>query len=114
MLKKIILYYFIAPSCVLGATQLSPKPFTSDYCTFFPNGTPSRPQLWRDCCFKHDQDYWLGGSSEEQLKSDIELKECVTQVAGDLYGFIIYWGVRIGHYSPIKHKTKWGWGLAPN
>lgn len=43
--------------------------FTSDGCSLFIDGTFENPELWKDCCFKHDIAYWKGGTemSERQL-----------------------------------------------
>jgi hypothetical protein len=84
--------------------------FKTDYCTFFPEGTMSKPRLWEDCCLQHDLVYWAGGTSEMQDLSDIELRKCVTKKSSRFYGNLMYRGVRLGHYSPIKSKTRWGHG----
>lgn len=89
------------------------KEFETDYCTMFPNGTVFNPELWKHCCYQHDLKYWSGGTELEQTTVDSELKNCVKTASNSFYAFIIYQGVRIGHYSPVKHKTKWGWGWAP-
>ncbi|WP_216662021.1 hypothetical protein [Niveibacterium sp. COAC-50] len=41
------------------------KPFTTDGCSSFPDGTPWQQTLWLDCCVKHDIAYWIGGTKEE-------------------------------------------------
>ena len=86
------------------------KPFKSDYCTMFFEGTWRRPGLWKDCCFDHDLRYWFGGTKSNQKKSDYVLKKCVRKKAGSFWANIIYLGVRAGHFSPVKNKHKWGWG----
>ena len=84
--------------------------FKTDYCTYFPEGTPSRPKLWQDCCVSHDLWYWIGGTKNEQDQADLVLKRCVSQKASSFYGNLMYSGVRLGHLSPIKSKYKWSWG----
>jgi hypothetical protein len=54
--------------------------------------------------------YWQGGTEDEQEKVDIDLRSCVEKVSNKIYSNIMYYGVRFGHYSPIKHQSKWGWG----
>ena len=68
------------------------------------------PNLWKSCCFDHDLRYWFGGSSADMLKADIKLRSCVTQKAGSFYGNLMYYGVRAGHFSPVKNERKWSWG----
>lgn len=80
------------------------RSFESDGCTMFLDGN------WGHCCFEHDLRYWVGGDIAEQKASDVKLKYCVEKAAGPLAANIIYAAVRVGHYSPIKHKYKWSWG----
>jgi len=37
------------------------KPFTSDGCSDFPDGTLTQKDLWLECCTAHDFTYWKGG-----------------------------------------------------
>lgn len=86
------------------------KSFVTDGCTDFVDGTKSEPKLWQHCCLMHDMKYWYGGEEKAMDKADIDLKNCVFEVAGDFYSKLIYYGVRTGHHSPIKNKYAWGWG----
>lgn len=86
------------------------KGFVTDGCTYFPEGTGSRPDLWAQCCHYHDMKYWIGGTHSEQDQADITLRECVREKASNFYAELMYRGVRLGHYSPIKSKYRWGWG----
>ena len=93
------------------------KNFKTDGCTLFVDGTPSKPGLWRYCCVEHDMRYWFGGDQQDMDKADLRLKSCVKTMAGATWAELIYRGVRIGHRSPIKNKTAWGWGwetMRPN
>ncbi len=108
MIKKIFYFFILTITSFAYANEL--KPFVTDYCTMFVDGTSSRPTLWRDCCIEHDIRYWFGGTSANKDKADIELKSCVKHVAGLTWANLIYVGVRAGHYSPIKGKYKWSWG----
>lgn len=85
-------------------------PFVTDGCTMFPDGTIKEPKLWYNCCLAHDLVYWLGGSKELQKQADQELRECVSEVSSGIRANLMYIGVRLGHYSPIKNKYQWGWG----
>lgn len=92
------------------ASEIELKPFFTDGCTMFIDGTKDQPTLWRNCCVEHDLRYWFGGSSKEMDDTDLRLKSCVTKVAGAKWAKLIYMGVRTGHHSPIKNKTQWNWG----
>lgn len=86
------------------------KKFESDYCTMFMDGPADRPGLWKHCCLAHDLRYWVGGSSADMDRTDLRLKSCVQQIAGENWADLIYFGVRAGHHAPIKHKYHWSWG----
>lgn len=86
------------------------KPFRTDGCTMFVDGTPSKPALWRNCCVEHDIRYWFGGDQSDMDEADRRLRACVKGVAGTTWAKMIYLGVRTGHFSPVKNKTHWGWG----
>lgn len=84
-------------------------PFMTDFCTDFPEGTLHRPNLWKNCCIKHDMAYWVAGSKKQRKQADWRLHQCVEEVGGKFYASLIYRGVLLGHHSPIKSKTRWGW-----
>ncbi len=86
------------------------KLFLTDGCTQFIDGPLNNPSLWKHCCVEHDLRYWFGGDQADLDRSDLRLKVCVRDVAGDTWAKIIYSGVRLGHHSPIKNKSQWGWG----
>ena len=105
-MKNLALAAGLLFSVNLYASQ-SIKPFETDYCTMFMEGT------WGHCCLEHDLRYWIGGTKKEQLQSDIQLRSCVAESGGDFMANAIYYAVRAGHYSPVKHKYKWSWGWGP-
>lgn len=85
------------------------RPFTTDYCSEWPEGKKENPDQWAGCCFTHDLHYWLGGTSEERERSDVELKECVKLSGSSLAGFLMYIGVRLGG-KPGDAAYSWGYG----
>ena len=72
------------------------KPFISDGCSYFPNGTFEQNKLWLSCCRKHDVDYWKGGTYQERIVSDMELKNCVSEVGQPEIAALMLAGVRVG------------------
>lgn len=107
---KLITALFVMTFVPSLKAELSLKPFKTDGCTLFIDGTNKAPGLWRHCCVEHDLRYWFGGSKEDMDATDVRLKSCVEKVAGSTWANIIYTGVRTGHHSPIKNKTQWNWG----
>ena len=57
--------------------------FSSDGCSLFVDGTFEDPELWKECCLKHDIAYWQGGTEEEREAADIAFRECVKKKTGN-------------------------------
>ncbi|MCP4912383.1 MAG: hypothetical protein GY909_04635 [Oligoflexia bacterium] len=85
------------------------KAFYTDLCTGYPEGTRKEPNLWAHCCIKHDLAYWVAGTRDQRKLADKNLRSCVTEAAGKFQGNLMYYGIVVGHASPIKAKTAWGW-----
>jgi hypothetical protein len=79
----------------------------------FIEGPFDKPNLWAHCCFEHDLRYWFGGTKADKKFSDVQLRECVREVAGSFWANLMYRGVRLGALSPIKFKYVWGWAWSP-
>ena len=112
-LSVIFFLWGFADLTVNAQTPSTLKPFETDGCTMFLDGTKEKPDLWKHCCTYHDLRYWYGGTLKDQDQSDLKLKHCVEKVAGTKWANLIYTGVRAGHYSPIKNKYAWAWGWNP-
>ncbi|MFG1496615.1 FAD-binding oxidoreductase [Saccharospirillum sp. HFRX-1] len=89
------------------------KPFTTDGCSVFPDGTPRQQSLWLDCCIAHDLAYWMGGTRDERRQADEELRQCVADIGAEEIGEIMLAGVRVGGspYWPTGYRWGYGWGL---
>ena len=103
---------------VVGCTrpsQITPSDlvvFTTDGCSGgFPEGVPDRPNLWCDCCVKHDLAYWKGGTAEQRKAADAELRECVIERGKKHTGKIMEIGVTVGGspYWPTSYRWGYGW-----
>ena len=101
---------FSQAGCQFGGTQ-SIKPFTTDGCSDFPDGTPSHKQLWRKCCIAHDIKYWAGGTFDERLQADLELHACVRSVGEPAVADLMLAGVRVGGspWRPTSYRWGYGW-----
>lgn len=93
-----------------SADQL--KPFTTDGCSVFPNGTPRQQSLWLDCCIAHDLAYWMGGTRDDRREADLSLRQCVADIGEAEIGEIMLAGVRVGGspYWPTGYRWGYGWG----
>lgn len=85
--------------------------FTSDGCSLFPDGTPSSPAQWCDCCFAHDRAYWQGGTQGERQQADQALRRCVLDRTGNpALADMMYRGVRGGGSPVFPAWYRWGYG----
>ncbi len=86
------------------------KPFTTDGCSAFPDGTLSQNELWLSCCTAHDLAYWQGGTYQQRLESDQALKQCVEKVGEPSIAILMLAGVRVGGTPYLPTKFRWGYG----
>lgn len=87
------------------------KPFTTDGCSAFPDGTLDQQSLWVECCIRHDLAYWKGGTYDERLEADQALENCVAQVGEPEIAQLMLAGVRVGGspYFPTTYRWGYGW-----
>jgi hypothetical protein len=86
------------------------KPFTTDGCSLFPNGTAEQKDLWLACCIDHDLAYWMGGTSVERERADRQLKECVVHAGEPDIARLMLAGVRVGGTPYLPTSFRWGYG----
>ena len=86
------------------------KPFTSDGCSAFPDGTIKQKQLWLSCCRTHDIAYWQGGAYMQRYKADKALQQCVSGVGQDEIATLMLLGVRVGGSPYLNTPFRWGYG----
>ena len=90
------------------ATEL--KPFTTDGCSAFPDGTLDQKSLWIECCIRHDLAYWKGGTYDERLEADQSLESCVSRVGEPEIAQLMLAGVRVGGSPYFPSTYRWGYG----
>lgn len=86
------------------------KPFSTDACSLFPEGTKEQKELWLMCCIEHDIAYWKGGTYKERLAADQALKDCVEEVGDPLTAKLMLSAVRVGGSPFWPTKFRWGYG----
>ena len=99
--------------CCLGAPARAEEklqPFTTDGCSQFPNGTLKQQDLWLKFCIAHDRKYWAGGTYDERLTADRELRECVASVGEPAIAALMLAGVRVGGSPSWPTHFRWGYG----
>lgn len=105
-------YLFLLCLMLVGSLQADTlKPFTTDGCSAFPDGTPRQQSLWLDCCIVHDLAYWMGGTYEERESADHALKRCVARIGEPEIAELMLAGVRVGGspYFPTFYRWGYGW-----
>lgn len=109
LLYKSLVMLLVATYCNnLYAEQL--KPFTTDGCSMFPDGTYQQNELWLSCCTAHDLAYWQGGSYQQRLVADESLKSCVAKVGQPQIAKLMLMGVRAGGTPYLPTSFRWGYG----
>jgi hypothetical protein len=97
--------------CLSACSSDELKPFTSDGCSSFPDGTMKQQSLWLSCCVKHDLSYWKGGTYQERLEADLSLEQCVADIGEPNVAKLMLAGVRVGGspYWPTTYRWGYGW-----
>ena len=112
LLKFLLPALFCFTACKNEEMKLSD--FTSDGCSLFIDGTFEDPDLWKECCLKHDIAYWQGGTEEEREAADIAFRECVKKKTGNSeLAEVMYQAVRKGGdpYFPTWYRWGYGWPI---
>lgn len=102
------LWWLCAMPTLVLAAQL--KPFTTDGCSSFPDGTRAQQSLWINCCIRHDYAYWKGGTQAQRLAADKALQSCVAQVGEPEIAALMLAGVRVGGSPYWPTSFRWGYG----
>ena len=101
----------IAFLCIsIGVYAEDIKPFTTDGCSAFPDGTFEQKELWLACCTAHDYAYWQGGTYDERLAADEQLQVCVADVGEPKIAKLMLAGVRVGGSPYFPTSFRWGYG----
>ena len=107
-MKSIFFIFFLGLLSTACAGTL--KPFASDGCSAFPDGTIEQKQLWLSCCISHDKAYWQGGTYEQRKTADLALQQCVASVGHPHIAQLMLAGVRVGGSPYLPTAFRWGYG----
>ncbi|MDX1678146.1 hypothetical protein [Arsukibacterium sp.] len=107
MFRIILCLILLLPA---GAAATEIKPFKSDGCSLFPDGTREQNDLWLACCMAHDHAYWKGGTYQQRLLADKALEACVAKVGEPDIARLMLAGVRVGGTPFLPTTFRWGFG----
>lgn len=108
MTLRLMLLCSVLVSCSAPPTL---KDFSSDGCSLFPDGNMRDSKLWCECCYQHDLAYWRGGTQDERLHADEQLRTCVETRTGDrALAQTMFAGVRSGGAPVFPTWYRWGYG----
>ena len=106
--KSIISLVVVGSIGVVSADSI--RPFTSDGCSAFPDGTLEQNKLWLNCCVEHDKAYWKGGTYGQRRQADKALEVCVAKVGEPEVAKLMLVGVRVGGTPYLPTTFRWGYG----
>ena len=99
---------FLLAAC---ASTQGLQPFSTDGCSLFPDRSLISTSDWCGCCLAHDLAYWRGGTAEERLQADQDLKSCVLAASGNPeLADLMFLGVRTGGGPYFLTPYRWGYG----
>jgi hypothetical protein len=107
LLSALLIAFLLA---VPAGSQMRMGPsadFAGDGCTLFPDGN------YRECCYRHDIDYFRGGTEAERRESDKRLYRCVRSKKGwqnEVAAPLMLFGVRVFGVSFLPTPFRWGFG----
>jgi len=111
VVKKVSPYILVLGLLTPWLTQADTlKPFSSDGCSAFPDGTFEQNQLWLKCCTAHDYAYWKGGTYQQRVEADKALRRCVAAVGEEEIALLMLAGVRVGGSPFLPTSFRWGYG----
>lgn len=105
-----IIIAFVCLLLSFAARAENIKPFSTDGCSAFPDGTIEQNELWLSCCTAHDYSYWQGGTYEDRLAADQQLEQCVAKVGEPKIAKLMLAGVRVGGSPYFPTSFRWGYG----
>lgn len=85
-------------------TLIPSRAFKTDGCSLWPDGD------WRECCIRHDMDYWCGGPRSHRAESDRTLRECVDARDHPVMATLMQAGVRVFGVGFLPFPWRWGFG----
>ena len=98
------LFLLPASSSLAAHLDKPPLPYPDDGCTCFPESR------FDDCCRAHDRIYYQGGTKEDRLKADHELRQCIRNKGYSIMDDVLYFSVRIGGVPWVPTPWRWGFG----
>jgi hypothetical protein len=107
-MRLVIVCFLMLISGVVNAENI--KPFASDGCSAFPDGSFEQKELWLSCCTAHDYSYWQGGTYDERLIADQQLQQCVAKAGKPKIANLMLAGVRVGGSPYFPTSFRWGYG----
>jgi hypothetical protein len=107
LLSSLIIAFLLAFPVDSQTLAEPPEDFGGDGCTLFPDGN------YRECCYRHDVDYFRGGTEKERRESDKKLYRCVRSKKGwqnEVAAPLMLFGVRVFGGSFLPTPFRWGFG----
>ena len=103
-----LILIFVLSSCSTLNQETHLRPFKTDGCSLYPDGS------WLHCCIAHDLAYWAGGDHAEKDLADQELGLCVEKATTKRNAEVMMNGVKFGGGPNNLFPWAWGYGWTKN
>tara|TARA_R110000868_G_scaffold117600_6_gene312260 strand:+ start:5545 stop:6018 length:474 start_codon:yes stop_codon:yes gene_type:complete len=87
-----------------GNDRIFLREFKTDICTAWPDRLGKYD--WSHCCVEHDLYLWAGGEFEQAKIANKRLHACVEKASTRFMANLMFFGIELGGYSPIRLKDK--------
>ncbi len=106
-LVPVLFAILFSASC--ASQQSNPVAFSTDGCSSSPDGTLTDPNRWKQACTIHDYRYWRGGTPQQRLDADRELRDNIVSTGDPLIAQIYMVVVRLGGSPWLPTSYRWGY-----
>lgn len=103
-LVSITLFILIISLPARSDDRIFLREFKTDICTAWPDRLGEYD--WSHCCVEHDLYLWAGGESQQAKAANKRLRTCVEKASTKFFANLMFFGIELGGYSPIRLKDK--------
>ena len=114
LLKLLVISIFLLGASFSSSEEVRTlTPFTTDGCSWSPDGNLRSPTKYLECCKLHDFEYWMGGTRAQRKKADKDFRQCLRTVGASHPVHTLYYRAVRANGGPRGCSFCWGYGWSP-